>query len=425
MHSTPPHPPPPHPQSFPHNSPKDPRGHPLLCVLLLSLLSLLLLLLSLSSPHSPPPPSSSSSDAAASAAAAAAGVAEIPSIAYLISGRSGDGDRILRLLLAAYHPGNLYLLHLDRAAPRAQRERLARAARAALRGGARNVHVVGEPDFANPRGASALAAALHGAAVLLRLSPRWGWFVNLDASDYPLVTQDDLLHVFSFLPKDLNFIQHSSYIGWRESRRIRPIIVDPGLYLSTRADVFYATQKRELPDAYKLFTGDSSVILSRKFIEYCILGTNNLPRTLLMYYSNMPSPHLNYFHTVLCNSPEFNRTVVNHNLHYVTWDMSSRKEPRLLTLDDVANLTRSGVAFATQFAKDDPALDRIDQEILGRGPGRVVPGGWCLGGGRGDPCSKWGSPNVLRPGRRAMDLANAIAQLLTPENLYSHQCIWD
>ncbi|OAY64607.1 Beta-glucuronosyltransferase GlcAT14A [Ananas comosus] len=361
MHSTPPHPPPPHPQSFPHNSPKDPRGHPLLCVLLLSLLSLLLLLLSLSSPHSPPPPSSSSSDAAASAAAAAAGVAEIPSIAYLISGRSGDGDRILRLLLAAYHPGNLYLLHLDRAAPRAQRERLARAARAALRGGARNVHVVGEPDFANPRGASALAAALHGAAVLLRLSPRWGWFVNLDASDYPLVTQD----------------------------------------------------------------GDSSVILSRKFIEYCILGTNNLPRTLLMYYSNMPSPHLNYFHTVLCNSPEFNRTVVNHNLHYVTWDMSSRKEPRLLTLDDVANLTRSGVAFATQFAKDDPALDRIDQEILGRGPGRVVPGGWCLGGGRGDPCSKWGSPNVLRPGRRAMDLANAIAQLLTPENLYSHQCIWD
>lgn len=116
---------------------------------------------------------------------------------------------------------------------------------------------------------------------------------------------------------------------------------------------------------------------------------------------------------------------MNHNLHYVTWDTSSRKEARLLTLDDVANLTRSGVAFATRFAKDDPALDRIDQEILGRGPGRVVPGGWCLGGGRGDPCSKWGSPNVLRPGRRAMDLANAIAQLLTPENLYSHQCIWD
>jgi hypothetical protein len=26
----------------------------------------------------------------------------------------------------------------------------------------------------------------------------------------------DLLHVFSYLPKDLNFIQHTSYIGWKE-----------------------------------------------------------------------------------------------------------------------------------------------------------------------------------------------------------------
>jgi hypothetical protein len=26
----------------------------------------------------------------------------------------------------------------------------------------------------------------------------------------------DLLHVLSYIPKDLNFIQHTSYIGWRE-----------------------------------------------------------------------------------------------------------------------------------------------------------------------------------------------------------------
>lgn len=26
----------------------------------------------------------------------------------------------------------------------------------------------------------------------------------------------DLLHILSFLPKDLNFLNHSSYIGWRE-----------------------------------------------------------------------------------------------------------------------------------------------------------------------------------------------------------------
>lgn len=26
----------------------------------------------------------------------------------------------------------------------------------------------------------------------------------------------DLLHILSFLPKELNFVNHTSYIGWRE-----------------------------------------------------------------------------------------------------------------------------------------------------------------------------------------------------------------
>lgn len=26
----------------------------------------------------------------------------------------------------------------------------------------------------------------------------------------------DLLHILSYMPKDLNFVNHSSYIGWRE-----------------------------------------------------------------------------------------------------------------------------------------------------------------------------------------------------------------
>lgn len=50
--------------------------------------------------------------------------------------------------------------------------------------------MVGEPGLSNPRGASALAVTLHGAAVLLRLGMNWDWFVTLDASDYPLITQD-------------------------------------------------------------------------------------------------------------------------------------------------------------------------------------------------------------------------------------------
>lgn len=33
--------------------------------------------------------------------------------------------------------------------------------------------------------------------------------------------------------------------------------MDPGLYLEEKNAMFYATQKRELPDAFQLFMGES------------------------------------------------------------------------------------------------------------------------------------------------------------------------
>ena len=176
---------------------------------------------------------------------------------------------------------------------------------------------------------------------------------------------------------------------------------------------------------YCFLAGSSSVILSRKFIEYCIVGMDNLPRTQLMYYTNVPLPHRKYFQTVLCNSPEFNKTVVNHDLHYSTWDAHSKNEPRLLTIDDVENMTDSGAAFGTRFPKDDHVLDHIDAEILNRLPGEPVTGGWCIGVGHDSPCDISGNPDVLRPGPKAIKLAKFLAERLSYQNFYGHQCIWD
>jgi hypothetical protein len=178
--------------------PKDSR--PLPCLLLASLLLLLLLHLSSSSSSpapSPPPPRLAPLPTTA-AAVASAGPAP-PALAFLLTGSAGDADRLLRLLLATYHPRNTYLLLLDRAASPADRAWLAREARAAP--GHDNVHVVGDPGFANPRGASALAATLHGAALLLRIGRGWDWFAHLDAADYPLVTPDgdSSLQLFGYL----------------------------------------------------------------------------------------------------------------------------------------------------------------------------------------------------------------------------------
>ncbi|GAB4843697.1 hypothetical protein Ancab_013661 [Ancistrocladus abbreviatus] len=345
-----------------------------------------------------------------------------PSIAYFISGSSGDLSRIFRLLLSIYHPNNVYLLHLDPFAPQSDRDNLAlRVHSVPIFRAAQNVHVIGKADFAYPKGSSPISSVLRGASILLRLSSNWDWFINLSAGDYPLVTQDDLLHIFSFLPKDLNFVNHTSYIGWAESRRLKPIIVDPGLYLSQKTGMFHATQKRELPNAFQMFTGSSMSVLNRKFVEFCILGTENLPRTLLMYLANTPSSLVHYFPTILCNS-QFKTTTVNHSLVYATFDKPSKVEPLPVSVYDFEDIVQSGSAFATQFPLNDPVLDRIDLEILSRSPGKAVPGGWCLGKSN-DTCATWGDANILRPGPGAKRLEKLIVQLLSNGSYQSQQCI--
>ncbi|PHT85479.1 hypothetical protein T459_07585 [Capsicum annuum] len=288
---------------------------------------------------------------------------------------------------------------------------------------AQNVNFIGEADFVYPLGSSGLSATLHGASIPLRVNDHWDWFSNLSSADYPLVTQDDLLHILSYMPKDLNFVNHSSYIGWRESRKLKPIVVDPGLFLEEEDEVFYATQKRELPDAYRLFSGSSCTILSRKFIEFCIMGTDNLPRTLLMYLSNSPSAASVYFPTILCNSRKFNKTTINRNIWYASFN--SRQEARPLNSSDFNDLVMSGAAFATPFEANDPILDQIDRELLHHEHNKPVPGGWCLGDNVTDKCTLWGDAEVLRPGPGSKRLEKSFVQIFTNDTFRSSQCIYE
>ncbi|KHN48450.1 hypothetical protein glysoja_044396 [Glycine soja] len=222
----------------------------------------------------------------------------------------------------------------------------------------------------------------------------------------------------------MNFVNHSSYIGWKEAKKLKPIIVDPGLYLSEGTEMFYATQKRELPSAYRVFTGSSFSILSRSFMEFCILGEDNFPRILLMYFANTPSSLSNYFPTVLCNARQFNRTVINQNLLYAIHD-SHRNDLRPLNSTDFDDMIHSGAVFAQKFQNDDPVLDLIDQKLLGRSPRSIVPGGWCLGEPGNNTCLTWGDAKILRPGTGSQRLEKAIVELLANGTFRSRQCIYE
>ncbi|MCI41878.1 xylosyltransferase 1-like, partial [Trifolium medium] len=75
------------------------------------------------------------------------------------------------------------------------------------------------------------------------------------------------------------------------------------------------------------------------------------------------------------------------------------------------------------FQQDDPVLDLIDQKILGRSPGSVVPGGWCLGEPGNSTCLTWGDASILRPGTGSQRLEKAIVELLSNGTFRSRQCI--
>ncbi|XP_020691341.1 beta-glucuronosyltransferase GlcAT14B [Dendrobium catenatum] len=344
----------------------------------------------------------------------------IPRLAYLISGSKGDLDCLWRTLYALYHPRNIYVLHLDLKSPVAERKNLAaRVANQSLFSMVGNVHVISKANMVTYRGATMVANTLHACAILLKKSKDWDWFINLSASDYPLVTQDDLLFTFSKLPKNLNFLEHTSVLGWKEEQRAKPLIIDPGLYKKSKSDVFWVSPKRELPNAFKLFTGSAWMVLTREFIEFCIWGWDNLPRTLLMYYTNFLSSPEGYFQTVICNSQEFNSTAVNHDLHYITWDNPPKQHPHILTLNDTAKMIKSNFPFARKFKKNDPVLDKIDAELLRRPKNAVVPGGWCAGTPK---CSNISDEGRLDPGPGSQRLAQLMDKIVLFDSFKLDQC---
>lgn len=135
-----------------------------------------------------------------------------------------------------------------------------------------------------------------------------------------------------------------------------------------------------------------------------------------MYYTNFISSPEGYFHTVICNTPEFRNTAISHDLHYIAWDSPPKQHPISLSMKDFDKMVKSKAPFARKFAKGDPVLDKIDKELLGR-TNRFPTGAWCIGSSDGgaDPCSMRGNDTVFRPGPGAERLQELVDSLLSDD----------
>ncbi|KAJ0973941.1 hypothetical protein J5N97_015906 [Dioscorea zingiberensis] len=144
--------------------------------------------------------------------------------------------------------------------------------------------------------------------------------------------------------------------------------------------------------------GSAWTVLSRSFAECRILGWDNLPRTLLLYYTNFISL------PVVCNSDEYKNTTVNHDLHYIAWDEPPKQHPLSYSLRGSSR--------------------GMIRELLQWGKGQFSYGGWCSGGKNGKCSGSIVEDNMgeLRPGQGSRRLKALQTKLLSPRNFKRRQC---
>lgn len=104
------------------------------------------------------------------------------------------------MLRALYHPRNQYVVHLDLESPAEERLELAKRVREdPVFSDVGNVHMITKANLVTYRGPTMVANTLHACAILLKQSKDWDWFINLSASDYPLVTQDGIYNIYTHM----------------------------------------------------------------------------------------------------------------------------------------------------------------------------------------------------------------------------------
>ena len=108
-----------------------------------------------------------------------------------MSGTRNDSEKLLGLLAASYHPRNEYFVHMELKASEEERSFLRQEIEShPLYSTVGNVHMAARPFRVTYKGPSMLSAYLFGMANLLELRSDFDWFINLSASDYPVMTQD-------------------------------------------------------------------------------------------------------------------------------------------------------------------------------------------------------------------------------------------
>ncbi|KAI4385001.1 hypothetical protein MLD38_003078 [Melastoma candidum] len=154
-----------------------------------------------------------------------------------------------------------------------------------------------------------IASTFQAVAIMLKERSTWDWFIDLSTPDYPQATAD-LLSVLSNVSGNFNFVKHRQLTYW------------------------------------KLSSCESSCIDGIAFHEQSSCTTQ------------ISSPLRKATTTLRCNSPYYQKTTINHDLHYIAWDNPPKQHPRYLSMTDFHNMVKSSAPFVRSIQAKIPSWIR-------------------------------------------------------------------
>eukprot|EP00752_Nemacystus_decipiens_P018256 g16381.t2 len=291
-------------------------------------------------------------------------------IGYLIMLSGAEElQKTKRLLKAIYDPNNFYLVHLDRKDTRIVRTDLENFIK-----DWNNVRMLVPALDVSWGGYTITLTAIFGICSMVQWSDEWDFFINLSASDFPLLPQSELTAVLGqYADVGMNFVSGAPL---NERNRVEVLIDDQGLYRETqtsKAGRPLKVAKARLPPSKSMFTvykGEFWVILHRSFCRYIEASPDNVARSLQAYFSRFRISDESYFQTVLCHplAPSFR--VHPDNLRFVSWPPVSEghyvlhPDPITSGVDGNVNVAmESGALFARKF---DLEVDLSRRRALGK-----------------------------------------------------------
>lgn len=301
-------------------------------------------------------------------------------LAYAIQA-SGESVALLpRLLARVHHARNVYVVHLDAKVSVEKRRQFGRliASSSTFR---RNVHVL-PSEMLTYRGISSVLNSLALMTLALEKCAEWEYYINISASDYPLLSVDDVAEMLvrpDVQLGRLNFVWFFPRYEWKPySFRISKMVWDPAAsgYQDARTSLHYMRgQKMNPMDESRAFVftkAEAWSILSRPFVTF--LMRSSFAKRMLLAHMHVLSVSEHLVTDILFNHPLWRTTIVSEAFRKVVWYFRGKRSGQHpYSLDRGPNLfsfwthiQRSHCIFARKLTlADSPLMDRIDAELSG------------------------------------------------------------